>query len=167
MRRRGIISICILATVHAFSAAAFATNIQIPSATPATITFTASDPDNPSVAGSSSATISFRTTGGNSTSTWRVEVQAASANFFSCPNAVPATRVIVNCANVSTTRSATGVCSGSVNLSTGFQTIASGLEDNGNVQYTIVVNFTFTDSWRFIPGGSSCSLGLNYLITAN
>ncbi len=167
-RRKAAGIICLAATLHAFTPLCWApTNIRTPTATPPTITFTANDPDNPAVAGNIAATISFSTTGGSASNTWNVQVQATSANFASCPSTVPASQVRATCASVVVDSGATGTCSGPVNLSTGLQTIASGTETNGNTSYTIVVNYAFTDSWRFIPTGAACSLGLSYLITAN
>jgi hypothetical protein len=165
-RRKAGGIVCLAATLVAFAPLCWAA-IQVPTATPATITFTANDPDNPAVGGSVSATISFRVTGGATARTWNVQVQATSANFSSCPSSVPVSQVTATCASVVVGGNATGTCSGPVNLSTGLQTVASGNEGSGTVTYTVVVNYKFTDSWRFIPTGSACSLGLSYLITAN
>ena len=145
-----------------------ATSILNPMATPLTITFSANDPDSPSVAGSSTATITFRATGGSNARTWNVQVQATTTNFGSCPSTVAANRVQVTC--VSSTVSGgggTGSCSGPFNLSTALTTVASGTEGNGARDYTVNVNFTFLDSWGFIATTAPCSVSLQYLITAN
>src|SRR3972149_3896293 len=73
-----------------------ATQIHNQSATPATISFLATDPDSPTL--SVPVTVSFRTTGANTTRTWQLDVQATSgANMASCPNAIPVSQIQVSC----------------------------------------------------------------------
>jgi hypothetical protein len=143
------------------------TTITLPSTSPTTITFIASNPDTPTVSGSPAATVSFLTSGGSNGSTWNVQVQATTANFGSCPSAVPASQVRATCTSATVSGGAgSGTCAGAFNLSTALQTVASGTESPGNNRtYTVTLSFTFTDSWSFIP--ASCTLGLSYFITAN
>lgn len=154
-----------------------ATVIPSKSATPSTITFNANDPDSPSVAGNTTATITFATNGGSYLRTWNVRVRATSVNFAGCPSTVPVSRVMVTCGGVSITGGSSahpgsGSCSASSSLSTSLQTVASGMEANngtGYPIYTIMLSFTFLDSWGYIavPSGAPCTINLNYSITAN
>lgn len=148
-----------------------ATRIHSPAATPLTITFSANDPDNPTVAGNSAATITFTTTSGSNTNAWQVQVQATSANFASCPNALPVSKVTVTCVSATVGNGGTAACSAPSALSTTLRTVASGLEGSGggNTSYSVTLSFTFTDSWGYIatPSGAPCTIGLNYVITAN
>lgn len=148
-----------------------ATSILTQSASPLTITFSANDPDTPTVSGSSSATITFSTNGGKNGNTWTVQVQATTANFGSCPSTVPVTQVTVSCASATVGGGGgTGACFPSGTLSTALRTVASGTEGAGGGQtYTVTLNFTFTDSWGYVatPSGAPCTISLNYLITAN
>src|SRR5690242_18889120 len=54
------------------------------SASPSTISFAASDPDTPLVAGNSSAAISATVSGGKTNRTWNMTVQAPSSSFTNC-----------------------------------------------------------------------------------
>lgn len=171
MKQQLAIIILLLATWCGLSASVFAaTSISNTSAFPATITFSATDPEGiPTVGGSSNATITWRTTGGSNTSTWTLQVQSTAATFASCPSSPPATQVTVNCVSVTPPGAGggTGACAGSGGLSTALRTVASGIESSGNNRnYTVVLSFTFSDSWSFIAA-PSCTLGLSYLITAN
>jgi hypothetical protein len=178
MRHKFLGFLLLLSAWQAFSATGLAaTVIASKSATPATITFYANNPDSPSVTGNATATITFTTNGGSYARTWNVRVQATSANFASCPSTVPISRVAVTCGSVSITGGnssypGSGVCSASSSLSTSLRTVASGMEANngsGYPVYTIRLTFTFLDSWGYIavPSGAPCTVDLNYLITAN
>jgi hypothetical protein len=142
-----------------------ATSIVSQSATPSTITFAANDPDLSPVAGNSSATITFTTSGGNIGRTWNVQVQATTVNFGSCPNTIAPSVVHVSCGSAGGGNSAS--CSAPFYLSNALQTIASGTEGSGPASYTVIVNFTFADSWTYIPATAPCTLNLSYQITAN
>jgi hypothetical protein len=144
-----------------------ATQIHNQSVTPSALTFLATDPDVPVL--TVPATITFRTTAGQTTKTWALNVQASSgANMINCPNPIPVSAVQVRCISVSVANGGNGACSGPFNLSTGLQNLAGGREGTGNaVPYTIVVEFTFQDSWRFIATNSPCTVNLSYQIIAN
>ena len=145
-----------------------ATQIHTISATPATILFAANDPDIPTVPGNVSATIAFRTTGGDLARNWRVDVQAAGgANLANCPRAIPVSRIRVTCVSAISDNGGTGGCAAPFNLSSGPQMVASGLEGTGNaVPYTITINFSFQDSWQYIATNSPCTVTLSYQIIA-
>src|SRR5579859_3319645 len=70
------------------------TSMSAVSASPGTISFTATDPDLGSVSGSSAATVSWTTTGGSAASTWNLKVHAAAASFTGCAT-VPRSAVTV------------------------------------------------------------------------
>jgi len=134
-------------------------------ASPATITFTAPDPDTtPSVSGSGPVTLSWDTNGGGPANTWKLTVSAP-ASFSTCAN-LPASAVTAKCTTV--TGGTGGTCSGSVPLSTTATQVASGDEAPGNnAAYSVALTFTLADSWAYIPSKTSCSLTLTYTVTAN
>jgi hypothetical protein len=139
------------------------TTLSAISASPSTISFTATDPDLGSVAGSSAATISWMTSSGNKNNTWTLAVQASAASFTSCPT-VPTSAVKATCTGV--TGGNNGSCGGGINVSTVPQQVASGKEANGaNKAYSVTLNFTLADSWSYIAG-SSCTLNLTYTVNA-
>jgi hypothetical protein len=140
------------------------TTLASVSATPGTISFTATDPDLGSVSGSSTSTVSWTTTGGTFPNVWTLKVQASAATFGNCPT-VPASAVTVACANAYT---AFGICSASFPLSTSAQQVAVGVEGNNpNQPYSVTINFTLADSWSYIAKQSPpCTLTLTYTVTA-
>jgi hypothetical protein len=139
------------------------TTLSAVSASPGTISFTATDPDLGLVAGSPVATISWMTSGGNKNNTWTLAVQASALTFAGCAT-VPTSAVKATCTGVS--GGTGGTCGGSVPLSTSAQQIASGNEANGaNKAYSVTISFTLADSWSYIAN-SSCSLSLTYTVTA-
>src|ERR1051326_2183620 len=142
-----------------------ATQIHNISLTPATITFLGTDPDSPTITVPVAAF--FRTTAGSTSRGWTLSVQATSGNnMATCPSTIPISKVQVSCTSVAVDTGATGVCAAPFNLSTGLQTVSSGLEGSGNATpYTTNINFTFTDSWRYIATNTACSVTLNYQIT--
>ena len=161
--------VCAL-VVQMFTLPAFAaTQIHSTLVTPATIVFAANDPDTPTVPGNVTATISFRTTGGNLLRSWRVDVQATGGGTMAnCPRSIPVSRIRVTCVSATSDNGGTGACNAPFNLSTGLQTVASGTEGTGNAApYAITVNFSFDDSWQFIATNSPCTVNLSYQIIAS
>lgn len=150
-------------------ALAAATQLHTISATPATILFAANDPDTPIVPGNVSATIAFRTTGGDPTRNWRVDVQATGGGTLAnCPRSIPLSQIRVTCVSATAANGGTGACTAPFNLSNSLQMIASGAEGSGNATpYTITVNFSFQDSWQYIATNSPCTVSLSYQIIAN
>src|SRR5580700_6162244 len=121
-----------------------ATTLSAISASPGTISFTAADPDLGSDAGSSSATVSWSTSGGSAASTWTLKVHAAAANFANCAT-VPRSAVTVTCGGVS--GGSAGACGGAITLSGTGQQVASGKESTStNAPYSVTLSFTLTDS---------------------
>ncbi|HUI57182.1 MAG TPA: hypothetical protein VLY04_19535 [Bryobacteraceae bacterium] len=134
-------------------------------ATPGTISFTATDPDLGSVSGSSGATVNWTTTGGSTSSTWNLKVHSSAAHFANCAT-VPASAVTVSCNTV--TGGSAGTCSAPFALSTTGTQVASGKESSGTgAAYSVTLTFTLADSWKYIAKQSpSCTLTLTYTVTA-
>jgi hypothetical protein len=132
-------------------------------ATPATVTFTATNPDSaPTDSGSATVTLTWKTAGGATTRTWNVKASAPAA-FTSCAT-VPSSAVTATCTSV--TGGTGSTCSAAGALSTAGVQIASGDEATGNASYTVKLTYTLADSWEYIAS-SSCSLTVTYLLTAN
>lgn len=132
---------------------------------PSTISFAATNPDSsPVVAGSSSATVSWLYIDLN-TGDWNLTVQAASPSFTNCPN-IPVSAVTVSCASIQKLLGGAGNCAPPFPLSTTPQVVASGTQQILTFDYSININFTLADNWRYIAQTNpSCSLSLTY--TAN
>jgi len=132
--------------------------------TPSVITFSATDPDSPTVAGSAPASATWRTSG--VFGTWTLSVQSTAATFQGCAT-VPVSAVRVSCTSASNSALfGSGSCSSAFALSTSSQVIASGGEGLSTGNYAVTLTFTLTDSWKYIAQLSpSCSLNLSY--TAN
>jgi hypothetical protein len=142
-----------------------ATSLSAISASPGTISFTATDPDLGTVSGNSTATVSWTTSGGSAASTWNLKVHAAAASFTNCAT-VPRSAISVTCGGV--TGGTAGNCGGAITLSGASQQVASGKEAAGaNQPYSVTLNFTLADSWSYIAKQSpSCTLSLTYTVTA-
>lgn len=142
-----------------------ATTLSAISASPATISFTATDPDAGPDSGSSSATVSWSTSGGSAASTWTLKVHAAAASFTGCTT-VKRSAVTVTCGGVA--GGSAGACGGAITLSGTGQQVASGKEStSANAPYSVTLSFTLADSWSYIAKQSpSCTLSLTYTVTA-
>ena len=139
------------------------TTLSAISASPSTISFTATDPDAGPYAGSSAATVSWTTSSGSTGNTWSLSVQASAATFASC-GTVPTSAVKATCTGVA--GGSAGTCGAAVNLSTSAQQVANGNEASGaGKAYSVTLNFSLADSWSYIAN-SSCSLTLTYTVTA-
>lgn len=151
-----------LATKPAFQAGNFT-----PTATPATITFSATNPATaPVVAGSSTATVAWSVfSGGNN---WNLNVQASAPTFTNCPT-VPISAVKVSCATAtigSIMGAGSATCAAPFQLSTAPLQVAGGAEGTFSYNYSVTLNFTLADSWKYIAETSpQCTLSLTY--TAN
>jgi hypothetical protein len=134
-------------------------------ATPATITFNATNPGTaPVVAGSATASITWQVlSGGN---TWSLKVQANAPAFANCPT-VPISAVTVSCASASSgVLGGTATCAGSFPLSTTPVQVAGGAEGLISYNYSVTINFTLADRWKYIAETNpACSISLTY--TAN
>ena len=102
-------------------------------------------------------------------STWTLTVAAAQSTLTNCPN-VPLSAVQVRCLNVSSggIGSASGSCAGTFALSTTPTTVASGTD--GAViafgSHAVSIAYDFTDQWKYPATSSSCTVSLNYSLTA-
>jgi hypothetical protein len=134
-------------------------------ATPGTISFQATNPNLGTVSGSSSGTVSFFVLGGSHTQGWSVSVQAGSTTFVGCPT-IPTSAVRVSCSGANVSGGAgTGSCNGSFPLSTVSQQVAGGAEGDGTNSYSVTINFTLAESWRYVAN-PSCSFTLTYTVNA-
>jgi hypothetical protein len=133
--------------------------------TPATITFSATNPSSAPVdSGSSTASVSW-TNLDFAQGAWSLTVQAGSPSFINCPT-VPVSAVTVSCASVSTSIGGSGTCSPPFTLSTSAQTVAGGNQGFITYSYAVTLNFTLADNWKYIAETSpSCSLSLSYIAT--
>lgn len=135
-------------------------------ATPATIGFQATDPDNPNVSGSSPGSVTWQAAGIIPAS-WSLTVQSPGSTFPGCPT-VPVSAVKVTCTGVKVTGGGNGSCGGPVSLSTSAQNLATGTEGFLNTTYTVNLTFTLTDSWKYIAQLSpQCSITVSYTANLN
>jgi len=135
------------------------------SASPGTISFQASNPDQGAVSGSSPGSLTWMVLSGSHLQNWTLSVQAGSSSFVGCPT-IPISAVQVNCGSATVSGGAgTGACSGSFPLSTTPQQIAGGAEGDGTNSYTVTTNFTLAESWRYVAN-SSCTITLTYSVNA-
>jgi hypothetical protein len=133
---------------------------------PATITFTTTN--NPSatpvVAASQPATLTWTATSFLDNNNWTLTVQSGAASFANCPG-VPVSAVTVTCTAASLGGfGGTASCNGPFTLSTAPQQIAGGGIGIFTYNYSVTVNFTLADSWKYIAEQTpACSLTLNYV----
>lgn len=134
-------------------------------ATPGSISFSASNPNSATVAGSSAASLSWLVVGGSHLQTWSVSVQAGGSYFSGC-STVPVSAVSVGCASASVGGGGgTGSCSGPFTLTTAAQQVAGGAEGDGLQSYFVLINYTLAESWRYVAN-ASCTLTLTYTVNA-
>lgn len=134
-------------------------------ASPGTISFSASNPAAGVVSGSSSATLQWTVQSGSHLQTWTVSVQAGSSTFSGCTT-VPITAVSAACSSASVGGGGgTGTCSGSFPLSTVAQQLAAGAEGDGTQTYSVQTNYTLAESWRYVAK-AACTLTLTYTVNA-
>ena len=136
-------------------------------ATPATVTFTSSDPDLSPVAGSP-VTVTWRFTYGSSSQTWNIGVRANNSTMTHC-GAVPTSAITVSCQSVSMSGGTPGTGSGSCSqpflLSTTNQQVAGGLQRGNNANYTVNISYSFQDRWRYRGAVTpACALTLTYTV---
>lgn len=134
------------------------------SALPASLSFQASNPDAGAVSGSSPSSLSFSVLSGSHANNWTLSVQADSSSFDGCPT-IPVAAVQVSCGTTSVGTGGTGTCSGSFPLSTSLQQVAGGAQADGTNTYTVSINFTLAESWRYVAN-PSCSTTLTYSVYA-
>jgi hypothetical protein len=137
---------------------------------PASITFNATDPDFPTVAGSSAGTATLSITGGASGRSWTMSLQASGTTFTGCAT-VPASAVTVTCTSATDTNTGgstgTAICSAPFALSTTSTQFAGGKEGTVSDRYDVTLSFTLTDSWRYIAATTpTCPITLTYTADA-
>lgn len=137
------------------------------SASPATLSFSSA---NPSTTSTSQATVLYRIKAGKKDKPWSLTVYGGGSSFTNC-SFLPTSSVRVTCASASVTGGGylgTVGCNSAFDLSTSAGTVASGAQGDADQDYTIVINYTLADAWIY-PGkiSPSCSLTLNYTVTAN
>jgi hypothetical protein len=125
------------------------------SVTPASVTFTSSNPDG-SVNGSATTTVQFRTT--NSPAHFTVYAQASAASFSGCNNP-PAGSIAAAC---SAPTGVTCAAAGALTNSGNGTVVATGNGNHNPARFN--VTYTFTDGWNF-QVGASCSLTVQYVYT--
>ena len=158
--------IVVSGTVAILPVMAASTTITGPTIVPASIDFTASDPDAAPIGGSSVANVIWGMQGGLPSSDWALRIHSASPALLLCPD-VPASAVTLRCTALTLAGNGNpkGNCAaGAITLSTTPQTVASGSRTGGSSNLTATIAFTFNDSWRY-PANPSCSLDLTYTIT--
>ena len=159
------------ARTAAVNRGAAAVTINSMSASPGSISFSATDPDLGAVTGSAAATITFGLFFGTTTNTWTVNVSAATSTFTggTCTT-IPASAITVKCTSVGVTGAGTlgtGACTASSTLSTTGKTVASGREGSLFSTFTVTLNLTLSDSWQYIAATSpTCPLSITYSLNA-
>jgi len=133
-------------------------------ATPATISFAATNPDAPAVAGNATASITWQSTG-QAHLPWNLSIQSDGVNFLNCP-LIPVSAIAVSCSRAAVTGGGgSGVCSATAPISASPRVVASGEQSVSNASYQVNLNFTLSDSWKYIAQLSpSCTLSLTYTV---
>ncbi|HUS05788.1 MAG TPA: hypothetical protein VMZ52_05820 [Bryobacteraceae bacterium] len=150
---------------HSLLRLAMATMATV-SATPGNISFQATNPDMGTVSASSPGSLTWTAQSGSHLQNWTVTVQASSSSLAGCP-AIPVSAIRVSCGSATVSGGGgTGACSsGSFPLSTSPQQIAGGAQGDGANSYSVSMNFTLADSWRYLAN-SACTLTLTYSVNA-
>jgi hypothetical protein len=134
-------------------------------ATPGAISFQAVNPDVGMVSGSSPGNITWMVLIGSHLQNWTMSLQAGSNSFVGCPS-IPISAVRVSCSTATVSGGGgTGGCSGSFPLSSTPQQIAGGAEGDGANLYSVFINFTLAESWRYVAN-SACTLTITYSVNA-
>ena len=135
------------------------------SATPGTISFQATNPALGFVSGSSPGGLTWVVLGGLNAQNWTLSVQAGSSSFVGCPT-IPTSAILVTCGSHSVSGGGgTAACGGSFPLSTTPQQVAGGFEGAGTNSYSISMNFTLAESWRYVAK-SACTITITYTVNA-
>ena len=137
------------------------------SAMPGTVSFMANSPGS-GVTGNSNAIVTWTLTNGVSGHTWTLKAGTSSSTFSGCAT-VPESAVSVSCVSASHTGVGTAACQagGPWKLPGTLpgQQVAGG-NDGGDTAhtYSVVLSYTFADSWRYIA--NTCPLNLTYTVNA-
>lgn len=134
----------------------------IPTVTPSAIYFSAVNPDtSPTVNGNAQSTYTFM----YQKTAWALSITAPST-FSGCSN-IPASAVMVSCVSATTISGCNGdtvqcAAGGPWPLSATGTQVAVGSTDNCADKLQVVLNFTFTDDWKY--PAATCTLPLTYAI---
>ena len=133
-------------------------------ATPASISFLASDPDSPAVAGNAVASITWQSAG-QARQPWTLSIQTGAGTFESCP-AIPVSAVLVTCSRAAVSGTGgSGLCSAAAALSALPRVVASGDESASSASYQVSLSFTLTDSWKYAAEiNPPCTISLTYTV---
>ncbi len=133
--------------------------------TPATISFTGTNPTSaPVVAGSAAASVTWSNSN-PSAGNWNLTVLSSSPTFTNCPS-IPLSAVTVSCTSSAVTPNGSATCSAPFALSTSAQQVVGGHQSAATSNYAVNLTFTLADSWKYIAETNpSCSLSLSYLAT--
>ena len=139
-------------------------------ASPSSISFAATNPDSPTVAGSATTTVSWTTTSTPANDPWKLQVSSTSSSFSNCATAIPASAVTITCTSGFNPGPGGFNCGAPATLSTSPVTVASGTLPyaGSSTSFWMTFTFTLTDSWSYIAQtSSSCTLNITYLATVN
>ena len=132
----------------------------------ASVSFTATDPDTPLVAGSAMTTVSWGVTN-SANDPWKLEVYSVPTSFSNCPT-VPISAVTITCTGGFGGGGTVTLCSPTA-LSASKLTVASGtVPGAGYTSFWVTLTYTLTDKWKYIAQTSpQCTLDITYLATVN
>jgi hypothetical protein len=135
----------------------------------AAVSFAATDPDSPTVAGSASVTVSglIGATGANAS--FKLQAYAAGTTFSNCTT-IPVSAVTIACTSLFDPGNSAVSCAAPATLSTSPVTVASGTlpAAGSSTSFWVTFTYTLTDSWKYIAQtSSSCILNVTYLATVN
>jgi len=134
-------------------------------ATPSSVNFPATNPNLGVISASSPTSVNWIVQDVSLGQAWTLSVQAGAGAFSGC-STVPISAVRVSCASANVSGGfGTGACRGPFTLSTTPQQVAGGSQGLGINSYSVTINYTLDESWRYIPN-LSCSLSLTYTVNA-
>lgn len=119
------------------------------------LTFAASNPSaSPVIPANSPVSAFISITGARPSRTWTLDVKALGPNLVSGSDTIPVNNVSWTATGTMTAGNGSiTVTTGPVPLSTNVVTTASGSEGNRDpFTATVTYNFSFADSWDFVPG---------------
>ena len=133
------------------------------------VSFAATDPDSPTVAGSATITVSGLIGATGAGASFKLEVYSAGPTFSNCTT-IPVSAVIITCTSVFNPGGNAVSCAAPATLSTSKATLASGTlpSAGASTSFWVTLTYTLTDKWMYIAQtSSSCTLNATYLATVN
>ena len=126
-------------------------------ATPASISFTANNPDAGTVAIGATSVITWVGEDCLNNQTWKVTVKASASTLTNC-STVPISAVTVATCSSSVTQGGTATCHTPLTVTTSEQTLVNGLEGQVSTGSTCTgttnITYTLNESWRYIAATS-------------